>query len=223
MYVAMLMGNILKVNPLHASKWFYYHLLDADIASNTLNWEWIISKKKYYANQENINRFCYTQQQGTFLDTTYEALPNLELGNEFTDQTDIFLHTELPPTDDGIDPSSENIFIYNNYHLDETWHHNQSGIRVLLLEPSHFSQYPVSPKSLEFIMSQSRCIPGIKIYTGSFASLQKRFAGGKLFFKEHPLNSHYVGQLEQRDRLFQDIQDYEPSFSSFWKKCLKYL
>ena len=78
MYTAALVTNIGKSHWLLPSKWMYYHLLDGDWASNRCSWQWVCganSNKKYIANQENINRFSATQQQGTFLDLPYESLP----------------------------------------------------------------------------------------------------------------------------------------------------
>lgn len=223
MYVAMLMGNILKLNPVQASKWFYYHLLDADIASNTLNWEWIVTKKKYYANQENINRFCHTDQHGTFLDVGYEALPGVSVQNEFLDMEELELSTELPETDPDINFQAENIFIYDSYHLDDTWFQHLPGTRILLLEPLQFDKNPISTKCLRFIIAQAKRIPEIKVYCGSFSSLKNHIHQSKIYFKEHPLHRHYSGIVEPRQRLFHEANDNYPSFSSYWKKCLKYL
>jgi len=69
MYVASTICNIAKCHWLQPSKWMYYHLLDGDLASNSLSWQWVagtFSSKKYYCNQENINRYCYTSQQKHF-------------------------------------------------------------------------------------------------------------------------------------------------------------
>jgi len=56
MYVASLICNFSNTHFFNPSKWMYYHLLDGDIASNCLNWQWISGSsrsKKYLFNQEN--------------------------------------------------------------------------------------------------------------------------------------------------------------------------
>jgi deoxyribodipyrimidine photo-lyase len=76
MYVAAIACNIGHSHWHLPARWMYYHLLDADWASNALSWQWVagsFSSKKYYANQENINKYCHTQQRNTFLDVSYEA------------------------------------------------------------------------------------------------------------------------------------------------------
>ena len=50
MYTAMLTCNIAQAHWLSPAKWMYYHLLDGDLASNMLSWQWVagsFSSKKY--------------------------------------------------------------------------------------------------------------------------------------------------------------------------------
>ncbi|NBR37028.1 MAG: deoxyribodipyrimidine photolyase, partial [Chitinophagales bacterium] len=61
MYTASLVCNIAKDYWKLPSQWMYFHLLDGDLASNTCSWQWVagsFSSKKYYCNQENINKYC---------------------------------------------------------------------------------------------------------------------------------------------------------------------
>ena len=60
----------------------YYYLLDADWASNSLSWQWVAgsnSNKKYFANQQNINKYCFTNQTDTFLDVDYAEFQKFEI------------------------------------------------------------------------------------------------------------------------------------------------
>ncbi len=85
MYTASVVCNIAKSDWLMPAKWMYYHLLDGDWASNACSWQWVAaanSGKKYYANQENINKYTKTEQQGTFLDNSYEDLAMMEIPSE---------------------------------------------------------------------------------------------------------------------------------------------
>ena len=59
MYLASITCNMAKSHWQVPSKWMYYHLLDGDIASNNCSWQWVsgaFSSKKYYCNQENIQK-----------------------------------------------------------------------------------------------------------------------------------------------------------------------
>ena len=71
MYVAGTCCNLAKYDFKQPANWMYYYLLDADIASNYCSWQWVsglLNSRNYFANQENINRYCFTEQTGTFLD-----------------------------------------------------------------------------------------------------------------------------------------------------------
>ena len=60
MYVASVACNVAQSHWLTPARWMYYHLLDGDWASNALSWQWVAgsnANKKYYANQDNINKY----------------------------------------------------------------------------------------------------------------------------------------------------------------------
>ena len=82
MYTASVVCNIGRIHWRESARWMYYHLLDADWASNACSWQWVagsFSNKKYYANQENINRYCNTSQQNTYLDVSYDDIAGLNI------------------------------------------------------------------------------------------------------------------------------------------------
>ncbi|MDX1409150.1 MAG: FAD-binding domain-containing protein, partial [Saprospiraceae bacterium] len=63
MYLAAITCNIGRSHWRTPAQWMYYHLLDGDWASNALSWQWVAgtnSRRKYIANQDNINKFCHT-------------------------------------------------------------------------------------------------------------------------------------------------------------------
>ena len=90
MYVASIVCNVAQSHWINPARWMYYYLLDADWASNSLSWQWVAgsnSNKKYFANQDNINKYCLTTQKGTFLDLDYQKISkirNSRIAEEFT-------------------------------------------------------------------------------------------------------------------------------------------
>ena len=103
----------------------YYHLLDADWASNALSWQWVAgtnSHKKYIANQENINKYCHTSQSGTYLDTSYEILSSMPTPHVLKDSIPFELQTHLPESDQIELDHNLPVLIYNFYNLDPEWH-----------------------------------------------------------------------------------------------------
>jgi deoxyribodipyrimidine photo-lyase len=226
MYISSIACNIAKAHWLQPSKWMYYHLLDGDLASNSLSWQWTagaFSSKKYYCNQENINKYTNSNQRGTFLDCSYDELTTLQVPETLLDKSNFFPSMELPATPK---PSIEEhlpVLVYNAYNLDASWHAGERANRILLLEPSHYKKYPVSEKVLQFILDLSKNIEGIQVFTAEFDELKEVAASNEYFFKAHPAFTHYSGTAEKYDELFPQVKGYFSSFFSYWKKCEKYL
>lgn len=221
MYVAALACNFAHSHWSNPAAWMYAHLLDGDLASNTLSWQWVAganANKKYVANQENINKYFNSNQQGTFLDRSYDELNKNTFEPTLSHKTEFKLRTPLPQTEE-LNLNENTTLIYNYYNLDPCWHKNEDVNRVLLLEPSVFEQFPVSEKCINFAIELSKNIPNCRIYVGEFSELQK--LGKQFIYKEHPLN-RYVGTEEPREWMF-NVSGYHSSFFSFWKKCKKEL
>jgi deoxyribodipyrimidine photo-lyase len=225
MYVAAICCNIGQAHWLNPAKWLYAHLLDGDLASNHLSWQWVAgsnANKKYYANQENINRYFHSTQQGTFLDVPYEAFDEMEVP-KILQATDAFdLHTNLPDTPAPVLDPTKITLVYNYYNLDPYWHADEDVQRVLLLEPSFFKAYPVSKHCLDFALALSGNMENITLFCGEFSDLEALTSREKLVFKEHPTNRHYRGTEEPRTWM-SSVTGYYPSFFAFWKKCRKEL
>jgi len=226
MYIASIACNIGQSHWKVPAQWMYYHLLDADWASNALSWQWVAganANKKYVANQDNINKYCFSQQKDTFLDVPYEAFSFLEIPEILKETPDLVLKTPLPNQRAILMDETLPVCIYNFYNLDPLWKKNLYVNRILLLEPSHFEQYPVSQKTIDFIIKISEeNTPNIQIYVGEFKELMKAYKFESVYYKEHPLNKHYEGIEEPREWMF-DVKGYYPSFFAFWKKCKKQL
>lgn len=223
MYIASISCNIAQNHWKHPAQWMYYHLLDADWASNALSWQWVAganSNKKYYANQENINNFCYDNQTETFLDIPYEKFENLTIPKILIPTEILNLTTPLPNQKTITIDSKRPTLLYNFYNLDPLWKKELNANRILLLEPSHFKDYPVSKKTIDFIIKLSKNIENIQIYVGEFKTLTKNYELNDIHYKEHPLNQHYQGIQTERDWMF-TVKGYYPSFFAFWKKCKK--
>ncbi|MFY7979074.1 MAG: FAD-binding domain-containing protein [Sediminibacterium sp.] len=249
MYISMLHSNIFKAAWLPGAKWMYANLLDHDPAANFLSWQWVagtFSSKQYIANQENINKYTSTKQLGTYLDTEYENLQTSIFDDSNTIQSKLLINWPNP-LDQKFDidvvtilkniekTNQSKIFdinqtlpntpfcIYNSFTLDPLWQADESMNRILLLEPNHFEQFPVTEKVLQFIVDLAITnIPGIQIFIGNFEDLFKHIQT-KIYFKEHPTTHHYKGIQETRDWLFPEVNGYFPSFFGYWKKCERYL
>ena len=223
MYVASLVTNIGKYHWKTPAKWMYYHLLDADWGSNALSWQWVCgsnSNKKYYANQDNINRFTNSNQKNTILDKSYDELINYKCEGVFEDEINLNLKVNFPKSDIFTNQNEKPICIYNFYNLDTKWRQEVDANRVLLIEPSIFNKYPISDNSMKFMLDLSKNIKNIIIFVGEFSDLP--INGSDVYFKEHPLNFNYKGIKDDRDWIFKPEQGFS-SFFKHWNYVLKKL
>ena len=128
MYTAALACNLAQSHWHHPAQWMYYHLLDGDWASNACSWQWVAganSSKKYWANQENINRYTNTNQKNTFLDTSYEQLVVAKIPLALADTEKYPLELVLPESSLPTLNPQVPTFVYNYYNMDPLWHKNE--------------------------------------------------------------------------------------------------
>ena len=223
MYLASVACNVAQSHWLTPARWMYYHLLDGDWASNALSWQWVAgsnANKKYYANQDNINKYFNSSQKQTFLDIDYSQFSTLSIPEALAEVSDFDPQTNLTNTADIQLKKDKKTLVYNYYNLDPDWHAGEDVQRVLLLEPSFFKTYPVSQKCIEFVTQLADNIDGVQILVAEFDALTEKVDPGQIIYKEHPTNRHYLGTEEARSWMF-DVSGYYPSFFAFWKKCKK--
>ncbi|MGB7739164.1 MAG: FAD-binding domain-containing protein [Steroidobacteraceae bacterium] len=79
MWLASYVVHVRKVHWRAGADWLHGHLLDGDLASNHLSWQWVAgtgSSKPYVFNADNVARYAPASwhSPGTVIDTSYEAL-----------------------------------------------------------------------------------------------------------------------------------------------------
>tara|TARA_B100001939_G_scaffold2680_1_gene2535 strand:+ start:3916 stop:5007 length:1092 start_codon:yes stop_codon:yes gene_type:complete len=225
MYVASIATNIAKSHWKTPAKWMYYHLLDGDWASNSLSWQWVAgsnSNKKYYANQENVNKYFNSNQKDTFLDNSYEIISSMNVPDEVSEKQDWNLMTIFSNENEIKIDNSKPTLLYNYYNIDPNWRKNEDVNRVLIFEPKIFKKYPVSQKCIDFSLSLSKNIKDIQIFFGDIDLLSSKYKVSNFIFKEHPLNLHYNGEEDKRDWLYKVEGEYL-SFFKYWNKIRKKL
>lgn len=238
MYLSMLHSNIARCDWRSGARWMYYHLLDADMASNDLSWQWVCganSHKQYVANQENINKYTGSKQAKTFLDIEYEEFSGMTVPNVLRETEAL----KITPTRDSIsllretesillpgeiqvnDRSSVLLYSWNN--LDPKWRKGETHRRILLLDSEEFERRPISVRTLEFVIALSKNLGDIEIVFGTFKDLQAKLPNHSFVYKEHPSQLGWTGIEDSRDWIFPEVSQYTSSFFGYWKKCEKYL
>lgn len=82
MWLASYVVHMRKIHWRAGADWLYGHLLDGDIASNHLSWQWVAgtgSHKPYVFNADNVAKYAPPSwhSPGSVIDTTYEALDHI--------------------------------------------------------------------------------------------------------------------------------------------------
>ncbi|MDI4635464.1 deoxyribodipyrimidine photolyase [Pelomonas sp. V22] len=79
LWLASYAVHLRKLHWRSMADWLYGHLLDGDLASNALSWQWVAgtgSHKPYLFNADNVARFAPAawHSPGTLIDVSYEQL-----------------------------------------------------------------------------------------------------------------------------------------------------
>ena len=155
MYIAAVCCNIGKYHWSAPAKWMYANLLDGDLASNHLSWQWVagtFSNRKYVANQENINKYFNSTQRNTFLDVPYEAFNNLVVPTELMQVNNAKAEINYPESVSLQELEEKKTLIYNYYNLDPLWYEGADVQRVLLIEGLINMFYLVSAPPMELLL-----------------------------------------------------------------------
>lgn len=230
LWTAMVGVNVAQARWGPLARWYHYHLLDGDPASNALSWQWVAgtsSDKPYRANQENLNAFDPAHRQtGTFLDVPYDALPDLPIPDVLRACRTVALPCALPESDPVVVPRGADVLLYHPWSLHPAWRADEAAVRVLVLEPSHFDRHPIAPRRVAFLMALARNIDGLRVFVGSADALPGLTDAARVRRVAHPATRHWPGAADEPAWLF-DAWPKERllpgSFMGFWKKVEAWL
>ena len=205
--------------------WFFYHLLDGDLASNALSWQWVAgsgSSKPYLTRQGLLNAISDHDQRGTFLDQPGEALLENEIPAALQEPKELNLSTPIPQgSAPELDPATP-LLLYHPWGLDPTWRAGEHAQRLLLMEPALLQRHPLSPTRIAWIEAAASGIPGLKI---AYLSPQEALAGrsadaAPVRHRDHPAVRHWRTLADPQPLAFAQRwpHPHAPrSFTAFWK------
>jgi len=164
MWLASYVVHLRKVAWRTGADWMYGYLLDGDLASNHLSWQWVagtFSAKPYLFNAENVARFAPSlASPGTAIDTSYEAL-----GEIAASRTDVGPEQHrpapvTPPACSGLPISLEDRVSSGiegkPVTLVHPWSLASTGARpaVGLLCPGFHARFPWSAQRWDFVLTR---------------------------------------------------------------------
>ena len=87
MWLASYVVHVRRVHWRAGADWLYGHLLDGDLASNHLSWQWVAgtgSHKPYLFNADNVAKYAPAQwnSHGTYIDVGYDEMEAMARGGK---------------------------------------------------------------------------------------------------------------------------------------------
>lgn len=225
MWIAGITCNTAKTGWKEPARWMHYHLLDGDLASNTLSWQWIagtFSHKQYIANQANLNKFSGGRQSGSWLDCSYEELADMAVPEELSKRSkwqaeEIDLSVVIGAC--AVEPLSGDVAIHSLWNLDSQWE-NDIEQHVLFIDVDVLEQWPMNLNRWELIR---HWLPaGTTVIAGTLDELRSACRDASPVYREYPGCQDWPGRQTPRRWVYPDpIEDYQ-SFSQFWKQVKKH-
>ena len=221
MWIAGITCNTAQTKWREPARWMHYHLLDGDLASNTLSWQWVagtFSHKQYIANQQNLNKYSGDTQAGTWLDCSYEDLAELEVPEVLSQRSKPeYKEVDLGEVLDAkpITPLSGEVAVHSLWNLDKHWQEDVDQ-HVLFIDQDILEKWPLGPNRWQFIR---HWLPaGIDVVMGTREELELACANASALYQEYPACENWPGEATQRRWLYPDPTEDFQSFSQYWKK-----
>jgi deoxyribodipyrimidine photo-lyase len=243
LWLASYIVHLRKVHWRVAADWMYSHLLDGDLASNYLSWQWVAatgSSKPYLFNAENVEQFAPSawHSRGTAIDVSYETLEILATNpatvaqvrkNELAmDEPVVSAH---PPAELGFVAPSASAATHQSVWLVHPWMlaHLPNDLPdhvvcIAVVFSEHLDAHPWSALRWRFVGSRMTAMTSHRWF-GSAAEI--------LAALTHAKSVTTVGHLCLPDlsgssihvrpapRLFRDVEKPMDSFSKWWVQVNK--
>ncbi|MFK2903980.1 deoxyribodipyrimidine photolyase [Dyella ginsengisoli] len=245
MWLASYVVHLRKVHWRAGADWLYGHLLDGDLASNHLSWQWVAgtgSHKPYLFNAENVARYAPRDwhSPGTVVDRSYEALDRMArhpdaaaaAGIRLTDPAldePPLLHA--PPAHAGYAAPDARAVAGRDVWLIHPWALRappadlpEGTVTVAIAVAEWHARWPWSPGRWAFVAGLQDSLAAHCWY-GDVASLHVALAGAR---SVHGVDDPHLGSelrqlradgaLRPTPRLFAPVERACASFSQWWHR-----
>lgn len=235
MWVASYLVHLRKVHWRTGADWMYAHLLDGDLASNHLSWQWVaatFSSKPYLFNAENVARYAPAgwHCERSSIDTSYEVLEGIARNSQTIDISPALLGMsepevlQTPPTEG----SSLHLPAGTRVRLVHPWMMDSAafdGIRIGVIHLPFHRQFPWSSLRWDFVMSRLQQVSDA-LFIGDLNELHPLLTNAASVESVATLNPGYretlpalCSSLPAPLRHFPNPDKACRSFSAFWSIC----
>jgi deoxyribodipyrimidine photo-lyase len=247
MWLASYVVHIRKVHWRVGADWLYAHLLDGDLASNHLSWQWVTgtgSHKPYVFNADNVAKYAPTawHSPGSVIDTSYDKLDALAR------QPHVPLHEGIPlaasvnpvhvpalrsqpldhlacqpPQADSVD--DRHVWLVHPWALGDLPPDLPDDVVVLGMVLSDFHEaWPWSERRWQFV-GQRMTQLATSCWYGNADAMQTALAGARSVHTVANLHlAPWLDRLavgEQTPQLFAHVPERCRSFSQWWKLAIQ--
>jgi deoxyribodipyrimidine photo-lyase len=239
MWLASYLVHMRKVHWRTGADWMYGYLLDGDLPSNHLSWQWIastFSRRPYLFNADNVQRFAaHLSSRGTGLDRGYEELgqiaaSNVELEPESGPRGAPVEPPDLLASPPGFETASAIPWLGADARV--AWVHpwalgkrpSADCVVGVIHQPFH-AKFPWCPRRWDFVMTAMRAICD-EVWIGDLSQLAGAHAAQVTDVQAtlYPGYREAIAALPHgaspEPRLTPDPEDLKPSFSRFWEHVL---
>lgn len=241
MWLASYMVHLRKVHWRAGADWMYGHLLDGDLASNHLSWQWVAgtgSHKPYLFNAENVSRYAPLSwhSAGSVIDTTYEELDHLarsplSVASSSVQADDSAIDEPLlitqPPTHLNLCTPNSNtvsgrdVWLVHPWSLGELPEHLSANTVIIGVYVAEFHlAWPWSEKRWQFVNSRMAELTTERWY-GNTSSIIAALEGANQVsgFSEAHVSTFLPATMlsEMNPCLFPQVQRHCDSFAKWWK------
>jgi deoxyribodipyrimidine photo-lyase len=235
MWLASYLVHLRKVHWRAAADWMYGHLLDGDLASNHLSWQWVagtFSAKPYLFNRDNVERYAPGgAPPGCVVDRGYDELERIarsaerlgpERGAPERGVTPPRLLQRPPEAIAPVVPdvSGRDVILVHPWSLAER---AGGAIAIGVLHLPFHESMPWSVQRWSFVLRRLRDVTD-GIWAGELQALLPRLATARSVRAVETLNPGYRDALRHprvalasAPRHFGEPEELCQSFAQFWK------
>ena len=237
MWLASYVVHLRKVHWRVGADWMYGHLLDGDLASNHLSWQWVsgtFSHKPYLFNADNVARYApRLDSRGTAIDRGYAEL--MAIARSCTDvgpERDTPPPTaepalyERPPADSDLEGDPAYVDAWTAVIHPWSLEARVPGLRQIgLLHADFHRRFPWSARRWDFVLRRMRQICEA-VYYGDLATLASCLAPPERLLAVMTLNPGYReglalsvrGCLAPLPTALPELDAAQPSYSRWMKE-----
>lgn len=234
MWLASYVVHLRKVHWRTGADWMFAHLLDGDLASNHLSWQWVaatFSSKPYLFNAENVARYAPADWHcpGSVIDTSYEELERIAKSNETIAASPSLVgaaEPELLAAPPGLSPipipKAERIRLVHPWMLDGR---TFDGLRIGVIHLPFHANFRWSVLRWRFVMDRMTAMTDA-VFIGDLNELKNMLSENPHVESTATLNPGYrellpalCQRLADAPRRFANPARTCRSFSAFWAQC----